>query len=176
MLEHSAHTKHDAGLQLCLHRVGVDHVAHVRCHRDFVHPHATVFVQADFSHLSHVAVIAFHQGNTECATCSHRLAPTGFFSRQFEHVGKTGLAVEHLHAVCVGILAGIFGQLVNETFIGKHVHAVAHCAPVAHTHTRVMDHQIMLGVGNVVACNRGLGHERIHRVLGQPKGALGDRL
>ena len=39
-------------------------------------------------------------------------------------------------------------------------------------HTRVVNHQIVLGVGNVAARHGGFGHEGVHRAFGQTKRAL----
>ena len=87
-------------------------------------------------------------------------------------MGKTWLTCEQAHAVLIRVFASGFGQLVHEAFVGEGVHVVTHRTPVAHAHTRVVNHQVVLGVGNVVARHRSFGHERVHRVFGQTKSAL----
>ena len=53
---------------------------------------------------------------------------------------------------------------------------MAYRAPVAHTQTAVVNHQIVLGVGNLIRHDTGFRHERVQGVFRQTKSTLGDGL
>ena len=170
-----AEPKHDARLDLAFHNVRVDHLPQVGSHSDPVHFNRPVF-HADLGDLGHVGVVAFHQRNATRTARWQGLAPAGFFSRELEHIGKTWLVFQQRHAVLVRVFAGCGGQLVHEALVGERIHVVAHGAPVAHAHAAVVNDQVVLRVGDAIRPHGGFGHERVHCVFGQTKGALGDRL
>ena len=141
-----------------------------------MHLHLAIAVQTHLGHLGHVSVVAFHQRDTQGSAFGQWLTPTSSVSSKFEDMGKTGLTGKQAHAVFIRVFARGFGQLVHETLVRKRVHVVADRTPVAYANAGVVNHQVVLGVGNAVTRHCSFGHEGVQRVYGQTKGALRNRL
>ena len=85
-------------------------------------------------------------------------------------VGQQRQAVVHR------VFASGLGHFVHETLVGVAVLLVAHGAVVTDAQTCIMDHQIVLAVGDAIRRHSVLDHERIECVFWQTKRTLCDGL
>ncbi len=80
--QHRRQPERNAGLDLRLHRIRIDHASQVRHHPHMMHLDRVV-LDRNLRHLRHIGVVTLHQRQAAIMALGQRLAPAGLLRRRF---------------------------------------------------------------------------------------------